>query len=184
MRTDVSDPSGLRCAVPVRCQMGVGVRMPKKLKALSKVEKAFLLGAVLLVALVTLSYTGLALADQDPSKVLTVDNPNVSCKSPVAGPKVEGELGQTIIVSAEDPIDFVKVKSGVGAVVVSAQFDTNQGQITLSKDVSSYVVWICPPTTTTPPPTVTVTVTSPETTSPPTVTATSPPTTSPPDSTT
>src|SRR6266487_1206116 len=180
MRTDVSDPSGLRCAVPVRCQMGVGVRMPKKLKALSKVEKAFLLGAVLLVALVTLSYTGLALADQDPSKVLTVDNPNVSCKSPVAGPKVEGELGQTIIVSAEDPIDFVKVKSGVGAVVVSAQFDTNQGQITLSKDVSSYVVWICPPTTTTPPPTMT----SPETTSPPTVTATSPPTTSPPDSTT
>src|SRR6266487_133954 len=180
MRTDVSDPSGLRCAVPVRCQMGVGVRMPKKLKALSKVEKAFLLGAVLLVALVTLSYTGLALADQDPSKVLTVDNPNVSCKSPVAGPKVEGELGQTIIVSAEDPIDFVKVKSGVGAVVVSAQFDTNQGQITLSKDVSSYVVWTCPPTT--PPPTVTVT--APETTSPPTVTATSPPTTSPPDSTT
>jgi hypothetical protein len=168
--------------------MGVGVRTPKKLKALSKVEKAFLLGAVLLVALVTLSYTGLALADQDPSKVLTVDNPNVSCESPVAGPKVEGELGQTIIVSAEDPIDFVKVKSGVGAVVVSAQFDTNQGQITLSKDVSSYVVWTCPPTTTTPPPTVTATspptVTSPETTSPPTVTATSPPTTSPPDSTT
>jgi hypothetical protein len=162
--------------------------MRKKLKALSKPEKAFLLGAVLLVALVTLSYTGLALADQDPAKVLTVDNPNVSCESPVAGPKVEGELGRTIIVSADDPIDFVKVKSGVGAVVVSSQFDTNQGQITLSKDVSSYVVWTCPPTTTTPPPTVTATspptVTSPETTSPPTVTATSPPTTSPPDSTT
>ena len=141
--------------------------MRKKLKALSKPEKAFLLGAVLLVALVTLSYTGLALADQDPAKVLTVDNPNVSCESPVAGPKVEGELGRTIIVSADDPIDFVKVKSGVGAAVVSAQFDTNQGQITLSKDVSSYVVWTCPPTTTTPPPTVTVTVTSPPTTSPP-----------------
>ena len=73
--------------------------MRKKLKALSKPEKAFLLGAVLLVALVTLSYTGLALADQDPAKVLTVDNPNVSCESPVAGPKVEGELGRTIIVS-------------------------------------------------------------------------------------
>jgi hypothetical protein len=164
--------------------------MRKKLKALSKPEKAFLLGAVLLVALVTLSYTGLALADQDPAKVLTVDNPNVSCESPVAGPKVEGELGRTIIVSADDPIDFVKVKSGVGAAVVSAQFDTNQGQITLSKDVSSYVVWTCPPSTPTPPPTVTVTatspptVTSPPTTSPPTVTATSPPTTSPPDSTT
>ena len=139
--------------------------MRKKLKVLSKLdEKAFLLGAVLLVGLVTLSYTGLALADQgNPSKVLTVDNPNVSCESPVAGPKVEGELGRTIIVSAEDPIDFVTVKSGVDAVVVSAQFDTNQGQITLSKDVSSYVVWTCPPTTPTPPPTVT----SPPTTSPP-----------------
>ncbi len=139
--------------------------MRKKLKAFSKLdEKAFLLGAVLLVGLVTLSYTGLALADQgNPSKVLTVDNPNVSCESPVAGPTVEGGLGRTVIVSAEDPIDFVTVKSGVGAIVVSAQFDTNQGQITLSKDISSYVVWTCPPTTPTPPPTVT----SPPTTSPP-----------------
>jgi hypothetical protein len=142
--------------------------MPKKLKVLSKLKKAFLLGAVLLVGLVTLSYTGFALADQgNPSKVLTVDNPNVSCESPVAGPKVEGELGPTIVVSAQDPIDFVTVKSGVGAVVVSAQFDTNQGQITLSKDLSSYVVWTCPPTTPTPPPTVT---TSPPTTSPPSTT--------------
>jgi hypothetical protein len=139
--------------------------MRKKLKVLSKLgEKAFLLGAVLLMGLVTLSYTGLALADQgNPAKVLTVDDPNVSCESPVHGPKVEGDLGPTIIVSAEDPIDFVTVKSGVDAVVVSAQFDTNQGQITLSKDISSYVVWTCPPTTPTPPPTVT----SPPPTSPP-----------------
>jgi hypothetical protein len=153
--------------------------MQKKLKVLSKLEKAFLLGAVLLVGLVTLSYAGLALAEQaDPSKVLTVDNPNVSCESPVAGTKVEGELGRTITVSAEDPIDFVRVKSGVGAVVVSAQFDTNRGQITLSKDVSSYVVWTCPPTTTTPPPTVTVPpTTSPPTTSPPTSTTETPPST-------
>jgi hypothetical protein len=127
-----------------------------------------LLGAVLLVGLVTLSYAGLALADQgNPSKVLTVDNPNVSCESPAAGPKVEGDLGPTIIVSAQYPIDFVTVKSGVDAIVVSAQFDTNHGQITLSKDVSSYVVWTCPPTTPTPPPTVT---TSPPTTSPPSTT--------------
>jgi hypothetical protein len=175
-------------AVPVRRQMGGGVRMRKKLKVLSKLEKAFPLGAVL-VGLVTLSYTGLALADQgNQSKVLTVDNPNVSCESPVAGPKVEGELGRTIVVSAEDPIDFVTVKSGVGAVVVSAQFDTSQGQITLSKDVSSYVVWTCPPTTPTPPPTETTTTTPPTvtatTTTPPTVTVTSPPTTSSPTSTT
>jgi hypothetical protein len=148
--------------------------MRAKLKVLSSLGgKAFLLGAVLLVGLVALASTGLALADQgNPGKVLTVDNPNVSCESPVQGPKVEGELGRTIIVSAEDPIDFVTVKSGSGAVVVSAQFDTNSGEITLSKDVSGYVVWTCPPTTTTPPPTVT---------SPP---STSPPTTASPTSTT
>lgn len=142
-----------------------------KLKVLSKLyEKAFLLGAVLLVGLATLSYTGLALADQgNPAKVLTVDNPNVSCESPVQGPKVEGELGPTIIVSAEDPIDFVTVKSGVDAVVVSAQFDTNQGQITLSKEISNYVVWTCPPTTPTPPPTVPTSSTT-TTTSPPSTT--------------
>jgi hypothetical protein len=157
--------------------------MHKKLKVLRKLDRrAFLLAAAILVGLVTLSFTGLALAEQgNPSKVLTVDNPNVSCESPVPGPRVEGELGQTIVVSAVDPIDFVTVKSGVGAVVVSAQFDTNQGQITLSKDISSYVVWTCPPTTTTPPPTETSppTLTSPPSTSPP-PTETSPPTTSPP----
>jgi hypothetical protein len=43
----------------------------------------------------------------------------------------------------------VTVKSGKGAVVVSGQFDTSSGQITLSKDVSNYVVWTCPPATTT-----------------------------------
>ena len=85
----------------------------------------------------------------DPDKVLTVDNPNVSCASPVAGPKVEGNLGTTISFSAAAPIDFVTVKSGQGAVVVSATFDTTSGQITLSKDVSNYVVWTCPPATTT-----------------------------------
>ncbi len=147
--------------------------MLKKLKAINKISrKTLVLGAMLLIGLVTLSYTGLALADQgNPAKVLRVDNPNVSCASPVQGPTVEGELGRTIIVSEPDPIDFVTVKSGVGAVVVSAEFDTRQGQITLSKDVSNYVVWTCPPTTPTPPPTVT---------SPP---STSPPTTSSPTST-
>jgi hypothetical protein len=114
---------------------------------------------VAVVVLAGLSVAGLALANQgDPDKVLTVDNPNVSCASPVAGPKVEGGLGTTISFSAEAPIDFVTVKSGEGAVVVSAQFDTTSGQITLSKDVSNYVVWTCPPagpTTTTVKPTTT-----------------------------
>jgi hypothetical protein len=116
---------------------------------LGNLKRARLL-VVATVVLAGLSITGLALASQgDPDKVLTVDNPNVSCASPVAGPQVEGQLGTTISFSAAAPIDFVTVKSGQGAVVVSAQFDTTTGQITLSKDVSNYVVWTCPPATTT-----------------------------------
>jgi hypothetical protein len=146
-------------------------RKPKVVRKID--EKALLLvvGAAALVGVATLSFTSVGLAsERDPAKVLTVDNPNVSCQSPVTGPKVEGDLGRTIVVSAEDPIDLVTVKSGRGAVVVSAEFDTHQGQITLSKDVSSYVVWTCPPTTTTPPPTAT---TPPTITTPPTTTPTS-----------
>jgi hypothetical protein len=112
--------------------------------------KAARLLVIAVVVLAGLSVSGLALANQgDPDKVLTVDNPNVSCASPVAGPKVEGNLGTTISFSAGAPIDFVTVKSGEGAVVVSATFDTTSGTITLSKDVSNYVVWTCPPATTT-----------------------------------
>ena len=111
--------------------------------------KAARLLVIAVVVLAGLSVSGLALANQgDPDKVLTVDNPNVSCASPVAGPKVEGNLGTTISFSAGAPIDFVTVKSGKGAVVVSATFDTTSGTITLSKDVSSYVVWTCATTTT------------------------------------
>src|SRR5918992_1479018 len=116
---------------------------------LGSLKRARLL-VVAVVVLTGLSVSGLALANQgDPDKVLTVDNPNVSCASPVAGPKVEGGLGATISFSAAAPIDFVTVKSGKGAVVVSATFDTTSGTITLSKDVSNYVVWTCPPATTT-----------------------------------
>lgn len=69
-------------------RMRVGVCMRKRLKVLTGPEKAFLLGVVVLVGLVTLGYAGLALADQPgQSKVLTVDNPNVSCESPLAGTK-------------------------------------------------------------------------------------------------
>jgi hypothetical protein len=80
----------------------------------------------------------------DPDKVLKVDNPNVWCKDPVPGKKIEGDLGQTIVVYASDPIDFVTVKSGKGAYVVFAKFDKFWGKIKLSKDVSNYVVWTCP----------------------------------------
>src|SRR5215218_1162245 len=111
--------------------------------------KAARIFVIAVVVLAGLSVSGLALANQgDPDKVLTVDNPNVSCASPVAGPTVEGNLGTTISFSAGAPIDFVTVKSGEGAVVVSATFDTTSGTITLSKDVSNYVVWTCPPATT------------------------------------
>jgi hypothetical protein len=116
-------------------------------------RRAFLLVVVLLVGLATFYFTGLAQADQigpNPT-VLVVDNPNVSCETPVPSVPVVGQLGETITVSAEDPIDFVVVKSTPDAEVVSTQFDTTStsGQITLSDDITSYVVFTCPATTTT-----------------------------------
>jgi hypothetical protein len=142
--------------------------MRKKLQAVTKFERrAFLLGVVLLVGLATLGLTGLAGADQigpNPT-VLVVDNPTVSCESPVPSAAVAGQLGETITVSAEDPIDFVVVKSAPDAEVVSAGFDTTStsGQITLSENITGYVVWTCPATTITTSPT---TMTTPTTTSP------------------
>jgi hypothetical protein len=126
--------------------------MRNKLKAVTKFERrAFLLGVVLLVGLATLGLTGLASAAQigpNPT-VQLVDNSNFSCESPVPSVPVVGQLGDTIIVSTEDPIDFVLVKSAPNAEVVSAEFDTTSGQITLTEDITSYVVWTCPTTTTT-----------------------------------
>jgi hypothetical protein len=145
--------------------------MLKKLKAVNKREqKALVLGVVLLVGLATFGFMGLARADQvGPLRlVLLVDNPNVSCESPMPGSLEVGQQGQTITVSAEDPIDFVTVKSSPNAEVVSAQFDTFQGQITLSDNITGYVVWTCPPTTTTSPTSTTEAPTS--TTSSPTST--------------
>jgi hypothetical protein len=126
--------------------------MRKKLQAITKFERrAFLLGVVLLVGLATLGFAGLAGAQVGPNPtVLVVDNPNVSCQWPVPSAADAGQLGQTVTVSAEDPIDFVLVKSVPNAEVVSAQFGTTQGQITLSEDITNYVVWTCPATTTTP----------------------------------
>jgi hypothetical protein len=125
--------------------------MRKKLQAVTKFERrAFLLGVVLLVGLATLGLTGLAGAAQigpNPT-VQLVDNPNLSCESPVPSVPVVGQLGETITVSAEDPIDFVLVKSAPNAEV-SAQFDTTSGQITSTKSITSYVVWTCPATITT-----------------------------------
>ena len=124
--------------------------MRNKLRAVTKFERrAFLLGVVLLVGLATLGLTELAGAAQigpNPT-VQLVDNLAVSCESPVPSVPVVGQLGETITVSAEDPIDFVLVKTAPNAEVVTADFVA--GQITLSENITSYVVWTCPAATTT-----------------------------------
>jgi hypothetical protein len=131
--------------------------MRNKLQAVTRFERrAFLLGVVLLVGLATLGLTGLAGAAQigpNPT-VQLVDNPDVSCERPVPSAIDAGQLGETITVSTEDPIDFVLVKTAPNAEVVNAQFDAIttsqfQGQITLSENITSYVLWTCPATTTT-----------------------------------
>jgi hypothetical protein len=123
--------------------------MRNKLQAVTKFERrAFLLGVVLLVGLATLGLTGLASAAQigpNPT-VQLVDNPSVSCESPVPSVPVVGQLGETITVSAEDPIDFVLVKSAPNAEVTA---DFVAGQITSTENITSYVVWTCPATITT-----------------------------------
>jgi hypothetical protein len=121
--------------------------MRNKLQAVTKFERrAFLLGVVLLVGLATFGLTGLAGAAQigpNPT-VQLVDNPEVSCESPVPSAADAGQLGETITVSTEDPIDFVLVKSTPNAEVVTADFVA--GEITLTENITSYVVWTCPAT--------------------------------------
>jgi hypothetical protein len=129
-----------------------------------------------------------AFAQDDPNQgnpdlVLTVDNPAVSCEDPMPLEKVEGDLGTTISFSAQSPIDKVTVKSGSKAEVVSATFSASgppfTGTITLTQDVSNYVIWVCEPTPTTTPPTTppTTTTTTTPTTPPTTTTTTTTPTT-------
>jgi hypothetical protein len=108
---------------------------------------AVVLGALLTATVVVApAIAGEAPNQGDPDKVIKVDNPNVWCKYPVPGKKVEGGFGQTIHVSGSHPIDFVTIKSGQGAYVVYKAFDKYWGKIKLSKDVSNYVVWTCPKT--------------------------------------
>lgn len=79
----------------------------------------------------------------DETKLTTVSNAAVSCLNPVAAAKVEGSMGTTISVLSADPITFVTVKSGNGAVLVSSAFGTTGATVTMSKDVSNYIVWTC-----------------------------------------
>lgn len=153
---EATPPTGGRMLWGALQDSCMGGQMRGKHQAASKFQRrAFLLVVVLLVGLATFYFTGLASAQQlgpNPT-VLVVDNPDVSCQWPLPSTSDAGQLGQTITVSAEDPIDFVLVKSTPDAEVVSTQFDVSQGQVTLmlSKDVTSYVVFTCPATTTTSP---------------------------------
>lgn len=91
-----------------------------------------------------LSTAAFAASNQgDSSKLTTVANAAVSCLNPVAADKVEGSMGTTISVQSTNPITFVTIKSGNGAVLVSSEFGTTGATITMSKDVSNYVVWTC-----------------------------------------
>jgi hypothetical protein len=132
--------------------------MRAKVKTANRFERrAFLLGVVLLVGLGTLGFVGLAQADQigpNPT-VQMVDNPDVSCESPMPSVEETGQFGETITVSAEDPIDFVVVKTAPNATVT---FDSSSGQITSSGNILAYVVFTCP--TTAPTDTTTTTTTT------------------------
>jgi len=70
--------------------------MHKHVKTGNKFERrAFLLGVLLLVGLGTLGFVGLARADQigpNPT-VQIVDNPDVSCESPVPSAEETGQFG-------------------------------------------------------------------------------------------
>src|SRR5215217_9130077 len=146
--------------------------MRAKAKTTNRFErKAFLLGVVLLVGLGTLGLVGLAQADQmgpNPT-VQMVDNPDVSCKSPMPSAEETGQFGETITVSADDPIDFVVVKTAPNATVT---FDSSSGQITSSANILGYVVFTCPASTTTTDTTTTDTTTTDTTTTDTTTTDT------------
>lgn len=87
----------------------------------------------------------------DADKVLTVSSGYVCTGTITWSDKVEGGLGTTISVSAATPIVKVTIKSGEKAVLVSATWaaDYRSGTITISQDVSNYVVWTCTGSTTT-----------------------------------
>jgi uncharacterized repeat protein (TIGR01451 family) len=81
----------------------------------------------------------------DPDKVITVSSGYQCGGALIEGTKIGGGLGETISFSASLPIVQVTVKSGNEAELLSSSFAANylSGSITLSKDVSSYIVWTC-----------------------------------------
>lgn len=145
------------------------------------------LGALAAVGIATgLATAGLAETDPpnqgDPEKVLTVRSGYVCSGTMVAGEKVEGgNLGPTIPVTATSPIVQVTIKSGSKAELIAATWSTDflSGTITISQDVSNYVVWTCSGTTTT----TDTTDTTPTDTTPTDTTPTTPIDTTPTDTT-
>jgi hypothetical protein len=79
---------------------------------------------------------------KDP-RLVTVDNPFVSCELPLPMGKVEVQSGNTVQFTSDFPIDFVTLKSGKNADVVGATFDLFSGEVTLSKEVGYYDIWVC-----------------------------------------
>jgi len=118
------------------------VRMKKRL--LMGVLATSLAAAMLPGAVVA----GSAPNQGNPAMVLTVDNPAVACgDDAVAGTKVEGGLGRIVDILSDAAIDKVTIKSGRRADDRGAWFsdDGLHAWVELSKDVSNYVVWSCPP---------------------------------------
>ena len=108
----------------------------------------------LLLALLPATALGQEVNQGDPDYVFVMDNPPISCADPTPGTKVEGDLGTTITIITDDPIDYVTIKSGSHAAPVSATFYTvwiwathfvgYGATITITQDVSNYVPWTCP----------------------------------------
>ena len=112
--------------------------------------KKVILAGSLLAAMLPATALASGANQGDESKVLEIDNGNVSCPYPTALEKVEGDMGRWIQGSSTDLIDKVTVKSGQGAAVVQ-QYTTVSDHyffIKLTKDVSNYIVWTCPSTET------------------------------------
>lgn len=89
---------------------------------------------------------------QSSGYLLLVDNERIDCDLPLPAVMVSGEFGTTIFVSEDTQVDEVQIDkvtlmTTFGAELVQADFRKNsrEAEITLSSDVSSYIVWSCAP---------------------------------------
>lgn len=96
-----------------------------------------------LVASMALPVTGLA----HGSQMVLVDNPFVDCDLPLPATMVSGDLGSVIWVTDPAEIDKVTLATEYGASVEGVVFgeDWHDAEITVTAQVSTYVVWSCAP---------------------------------------